>query len=750
MKPLTILSVILDIAILLGFLFLPRTGMEAMGTAFLLLPLMASRIVVALIGLVSAYRRKRWGFLAYTLVMLMLMAGLWRFGWSLRPTYIPLYKALLMQTRKQAEKASDYKDQKKYDARRLLQKAGDADHARLCDLLAEQRNPADLKKQLSRDADLSKTCVTFEGDRVQPVLHAVIHTYGPLADGPRKHPPVDPDGLHTAVRLLLEHGANPNARDRNGNTPLHYALAYRDEKLVDILLAGGACVFIKNNEQESPYHFYSSSRLQRKVRAAADDPTMISRCPEMLQPAPEKTSVSGDRKKSPQPQWSPDTALLKALRSGRLEEAADALARGADSNAVDRQSSTMQAAMENCRDTMFSMMQMLLEAGADVNLRNGNGQTPLIIAAFSCFKAIPFLLEHGADPTLADNAGESALHGIVRLEAETMTPLLEKLLAAGADINHQNRHGQTPLIRASYSTLQRKAVGAALLEHGADPNRQDYRGDTVLHILAADSRRNDSSGLIRQLLSHGARLEIRNRKHQTPLMAAVAHKHVIAVRTLIDAGADVNVRNQRGRPLIGSLISCDPEKLAMLKRIVDAGADVDATSEYGPLPLSQAFYGHLHLDCLEPARILLNAGADPNRQDRNGTAPIHSLAQWNRKDPAQALALLLDHGARIDIRNQQGMTTLLLAGRYGTSTAPMKALLDRGADINAVDENGNTLLHCIAMNTKPGGPERLAAALAGGCDPKAVNNKGETPLDRARRTRNRPVIEALIDLHLKN
>ena len=747
MKRTIILSVILDIAIIACFLFLPRTGMEAMGTAFLLLPLIGTRIVVAIIGIVSAYRRKKWGFLAYTFVMLMLMAGLWRFGWPLRPTYIPLYKALLMQARKQAGKASDYKDQKKYDARRLLQKAGDADHARLCDLLAEQRNPADLKKQLSRDDDLSKTCVTFEGDRVEPVLHAVIHTYGPWPDGPRKHPPVDPDGLHTAVRLLLEHGANPNARDRNGNTPLHYALAYRDENLVDILLAGGACVFIKNDKQESPYRFYSSPPLQRKVRAAANDPAMVSRCPDMHQPSPGKPSGSGDRQGAmQQPQLPPDTALLKALRSGRLDEAADALGRGADPNAVDRNGSTMQAAMQYCRDTMLSMMQMLLEAGADVNMRNDKGQTPLIIAASSCAKAIPFLLERGANPKRVDKAGESALHEIIRLEAETMTPLLEQLLAAGADINHQNRHGQTPLIQASYSTLQREAVGAALLEHGADPNRQDYRGDAILHILAADSPRNDPSGLIRQLLAHGARLDIRNRKHQTPLMAAVARKHVSVVRTLIEAGADVNVRDKQGTPLISTLISCDPDKLVMLKRIVEAGADVAATSEYGTLPLVQAFYGQLYLDCLEPARILLNAGADPNRQDRNGKAPIHCLAQWNSKDPAPALALLLDHGAHIDIRNQQGMTALLLAGRYGTSTVPMQAFLDRGADIHAVDESGNNLLHCIAMNTNPGGSERLAFALAAGFDPASVNRKGQTPLDRARRMRNRPMIDALTKL----
>jgi ankyrin repeat protein len=198
--------------------------------------------------------------------------------------------------------------------------------------------------------------------------------------------------------------------------------------------------------------------------------------------------------------------------------------------------------------------------------------------------------------------------------------------------------------------------------------------------------------------------------------------------------------------MITSLISCDPGKLAVLELLVAGGTDVAATSEYGPLPLAQAFYNHLYLDCLDPARILLAAGADPNRQDRNGTAPIHSLAHWSKKDPEPALALLLDHGARIDIRNQQAMTALLLAARYGSSLAPMKALLDRGADADAVDNAGNTLLHYVAMNTKPGVEERLAFALAIGSNPASTNNNGERPLDRARQMKNIPAVDALMAL----
>ena len=735
MKILSILSVILDILIIAIFLFMPRTGMEAMGTAFLLLPLTAIRIVVALIGLFMAWRRKNWVVFAYTLVMLAVLGGLWKFGWPLRPTDKPLYKALRWKAREQAEKISDYKDRKKYDARRLIQKAGDADHARLCDLLAEERDLALLEGQLSMTLDLSKTCVTFDGDRVGPALHAIIHSYGPWPEGPMKRPPVDRGNLSAAVKLLLDHGADPNARDRHGNTPLHYALTFQDEALVDVLLDGGACIFLKNDKNESPARMHSSHKNRKKIRAAANDPAMVTRCPQLFQADKEKDAK--------EPALPPDTALLQSLRSARMEAAVDALRRGADPNAVDRKGSTLQAAMRLCRDHKLAMMQMLLEAGADVNQRNNRGETPLKIAAFDCIRAAPFLLEKGADPTLADNAGDTALHGVVRHKVETMAPLLDGLLEAGADINHQNRHGQTPLIMMAYSSMVRDAVAPLLLARGADPNLQDYRGNTLLHLLATEKGRTDPSTVVRLLLSHGAGLEIRNRQHETPLMAAVARKNVKVAQLLIEAGADVNVSSKRGNPLIGSLIFCDPEKVAILKLLVDAGADVAATSEYGPLPLAQAFYSSLYLDCLDPARILLDAGADPNRQDRNGTAPIHSLAYWSKKDPVPALALLLNHGARIDIRNQQQMTALLLAARNGTSLAPMQALLDRGADPAAVDERGNTLLHHVAMNTNPGSKERLAFALASGGDPAAVNHKGQTALDSARRMKNQPMVDLL-------
>ena len=89
------------------------------------------------------------------------------------------------------------------------------------------------------------------------------------------------------------------------------------------------------------------------------------------------------------------------------------------------------------------------------------------------------------------------------------------------------------------------------------------------------------------------------------------------------------------------------------------------------------------------------------------------------------------------------MTTLLLAARNGTSIRTIERLLAHGADPDARDDRGNTLLHCAAMNSKEGNSERLAWVLANGGNPSALNLAGESSLDRARNTGNQSLIPAL-------
>ena len=736
-NPLALASVILDVVIVLIFLFMPRTGMEAMGAAFLLYPLALIRVVVAIISLVLSARRRNWELGVYTVLAVTVLAWFWFVGAGLKPTYEPLHKVLRQQVNVQAQRLADYRDQRAYEKKRAQQRRADPEHALLCDLLSEERDLEALAAHL--DQDLNRPCATYYGSAVSPLLHAIIHSYGPWNGGPLARPPVDEAFLAPAADLMLAAGADPDVQDQHGNTALHYALIFQNEALLETLLAGGACALVRNAAGESPLSTYSTYRLRKKIEAAANDPDMLRRCPDGVLPATAPGSEPEDMA-SRQP---PDAGVLNALRSGRLELAITHLKRGADPNASDREGSSFDAALRNCRDNALTLTQLLIDAGADINLQNQRGETALSIAMYYCVDAVSFLLQRGADPNIADRRGDTVLHDLARAHPARVETLLGEFLAAGADINQQNRSGQTPLIRSTFGSAARLVTAAALLDRGADPNLQDGRGNTALHELA---RRKDDAGagpVLKELLDRGAALEIRNRKQQTPLMTAVAHGSPESTRALIDARADVNVRKARGTPLLSSLVSCDADKLEKLKLLVDAGADVSARSEHGPLPLAQAFFGKIYLDCLTPARVLLAADADPNLRDGNGTAAIHGLATWSEKDPDAALTLLTAHGAQIDLRNQQGMTTLLLAARYGTSIRTLERLLAHGADPNARDNKGNTLLHCAAMNHKPGNDERLAWVLANGGDPEARNLAGQTPLDRARVTGNEAMVQAL-------
>ena len=737
-RALVITSMVVDALILLVFLFMPRSGMEALGAAFLLYPLAAIRLILTVVSVGMAVVRRSWRLGLYTLLALLVLGWFWFVGANLSPTWEPLHKVLRVEAKAMAVRFGDYLDKRAYDARRDRQHRDNPSHGQLCDALTVERDLNVLEGLLEQD--LNRPCATYYGFAVSPLLHTVIHTYGPWTGDMRAHPPQNEDFAAEAAARLLSAGADPDLQDPFGNTALHYGLTFQNEGLLDALLAHGACILLKNSLEESPLTSHSAHALRKKMEAAAADPDMLSNCPAQLRglsgTATDGEAISDDLR-------SPDAGLLHALRSGRLDRAIHYLDLGADPEASDHEGSSFEAALGNCRDNARSLAQLLLDAGADINSQNRRGETALMISMRYCVDAVPFLLSRGADPTLGDRSGDTPLHQLGGVAPEKLNDIVDQLIAAGADIDQQARSGQTPLIRSLFGGTTRARVSAALLDRGADLNRADNGGNTPLHIMASRKRDDQAPAVMAELIERGAALELQNRKRQTPLVTAVEDGSPEAVSVLITAGADVQARRPRGNTLVSGLIACQPEKIEKLELLVDAGAETHVAIEHGPLPLAQAFFGRMYLDCLEPAEILLNAGADPNQRDGNGSAAIHGIAIWSEKDPDAALTLLIEHGADVNLRNQQGMTSLLLAARNGTSIRTMERLIAHGADPEARDAKGNTLLHAAAMNSREGNLQRYDWVLALGGDPEATNDAGQTPLDRARITHNASLLSAL-------
>ncbi len=728
--------VFIDLLFLWGCLFFPRTGMEAMGSVFMLIPLAGLHVLGGLAACFIQLRKKRWAFPIYFAVITCLMSGMWYLYGTLKPTYRPLHRVLIASAKERGHQLSDFKDRRILAARRLLEGRQDRDHADLCEALDYPVEVDRLAVVLEKKPDLSLTCAMIQSKQVLPVMAVMAEGWEPWSREDKADQESRLADIRTAVDLLLKNGADPNSQDGEGNTPLHWSLRYRDEKMVSLLIGHGACVYLKNNEGFSVMNS-ARSRIGKIVRAASEDPQMVYNCPQVFQQGP--NGKKDDSAKMEQGPWAEGHV-------SNIDRVVSRLSNGADPNGMDSRGRTVLQLASTCRKESPAIVEILLVSGADVNGRGQKGATPLMTAVRNhCPEVVAILLEKGADATMAGPDGATAMRWMARWEAEKMIPTIDLLLAAGAKIDARDRLGRTPLMMTIHASLTGDDAVAVFLAKGANPDATDPGGNTLMHLLASDSAKKERATGVSRLIEAGASIDLRNRDNMTPLMLAVNHHKVEIAQLLLEAGASPDVAERWGTPLLHSAVSCKPEKLVLLDLLIGAGCDVNIPNKSGQTALHRALMNHLHVTCIAPVERLLQAGANPNIHDQNGIAPLHNMDHWEQKDSAEALALMKKFGADIDIRDQQGMTTLLRTARFGTSSVVMQALINAGADPSAVDERGNNQLHCMAMNTKAGDLERLQIALASIKNLNTRNQSGQTALELARKHGNENMIAGLIE-----
>lgn len=228
----------------------------------------------------------------------------------------------------------------------------------------------------------------------------------------------------------------------------------------------------------------------------------------------------------------------------------------------------------------------LLKQHADVNASDVEGMTALMWAAhWNDFSLVQTLLNAGANPNLKSAFENSALYEAC---LNGNAAMLEALLRAGADANASRGEGETALMTASRAGNAETVK--VLLAHGADPKAQE------------------------------------SWRHETALMWAAAENHAAVVRALIAAGADVNAKS----------IVWEWPKLKL--RSGDLGV---ALPDGG---LSTLMYA-ARQGALEPARLLVEAGADMNYKEPQGYTGL-LIAILNGQ--YELAAMLIDKGAKID------------------------------------------------------------------------------------------------------
>ncbi len=311
-------------------------------------------------------------------------------------------------------------------------------------------------------------------------------------------------GQGSLLTLLINKGANINAENADGKTALLYAATSGNLETVEVLVARGADVAHSDKKGETASSLGSKSGATEREAILA-----------LLQRAASHTQEQGHREE-----------LVITVGRGDLAATQGLLAQGGDVNARDDEGDTL--LMVAAKQGSLSVVQLLLKSGADVELRSLDywHYTALARAAEAGHAdVVEALLEAGADPNAKIAQGYTAL---------TRATMAACIMVVG-----------TKMIGDPASPRHAALVAQSLLRHGANPNGVDDDGETELDQAAALG----VTPVAAVLLDHGAKINA-GAGGGTALRWAVSNGWPETVKLLVARGANVNMLDGDGkRPL---------------------------------------------------------------------------------------------------------------------------------------------------------------------------------------------------------
>jgi len=256
-----------------------------------------------------------------------------------------------------------------------------------------------------------------------------------------------------------------------------------------------------------------------------------------------------------------------------------------------------------------------------------------------------------------------------------------------------------------------------LIEQGTNPLIQDIDGNEALAYVTDRT----TPEVIGYLLEQGLDINHRNKFQNTPLMFAIRYENVPAIRFMVEHGADVQATTRSGRTMISM---ASGEKVRAYLKSLDKNV---------PAPLTRAWWRQANL-----AEVQRMFKQDPKAfQSRK----IFALAAANTSD-TRVIQFLIDKGYDVNQVDETGITPIFSAASSNGNPKILHYLGVKGADVNRTDEiYGTTPLMAAAYFQ--GNPEIFRTLLSLGADPALKDISGQTAVDYARRFNSDEVVSLL-------
>ncbi|XGW29887.1 hypothetical protein V3C99_009159 [Haemonchus contortus] len=289
------------------------------------------------------------------------------------------------------------------------------------------------------------------------------------------------------------------------------------------------------------------------------------------------------------------------------------------------------------------IVKILLENGASVDFPDSLGWSPLMWAVYKCHPDIvDLLLNYGAHVNLIDE--EDGLTPLIVAAGRGFTNVVERLLAADAQVNACDKFGSTALIWAA---------------------------------------RKGHLPIVQMLLNAGAEVDAVGMWSSTALMLATKGNYLNVVDLILTREPNVNVVDQNGLSALG--MAAREGYADICESLINSGAFVNQSDKYGNWILTSAVRsGNANI-----VRLLLEKFADVNARDSENRTALHLAIDKSFMD---IVYLILERKPNLELKNKDGETPLLRAVK-SRHVALCELLVKAGAKISAADNNGDNALH---------------------------------------------------------